>query len=116
MPRVLVVDDDAAALSLRKLILEREGYEVAAATDPANARVLFAEFQPDTVILDLRLPEAADGLALICEFRAAKAAVRIVVLSGWPLDLEGTPEAAMVNHILTKPIRTAALLNALASA
>ena len=28
MPRVLLVDDDAAALELRKLILEREGHQV----------------------------------------------------------------------------------------
>ena len=116
MPRVLVVDDDAAALALRKLILEREGYEVAAAADPASARVLFAETQPEIVILDLRLPEAADGLALIRDFRAASPTVRMIVLTGWPPDLEGTPEAAMVDQILTKPIRTVALLSALASA
>lgn len=116
MPRVLLVDDDAAALSLRKLIVERDGYEVAAAADPESARVLFAETQPEVVVLDLRLPEAADGLALIRDFRAANATVRIIVLTGWPPDLEGTPEAAMVDQILTKPIRTAALLSALASA
>lgn len=116
MPRVLVVDDDAAALSLRQLILEREGYQVSAAADPARARERFAEFQPDTVILDLRVPEAADGLALIRDFRAAGSMARIIVLSGWPLDLEGTPEAVMVDQILTKPIRTAVLLEALSGA
>ena len=116
MARLLVVDDDAAALALRKLILEREGYEVSAAADPPSARVLFAETQPKIVILDLRLPEAVDGLALIRDFRAAIPGVRIIVLSGWPPDLEGTPEAAMVDQVLTKPIRTTALLSALAGA
>jgi len=116
MARLLVVDDDTAALALRKLILEREGHEVWAASDPMDARALFAEKQPQIVILDLRLPEAADGLALIREFRAGIPTVRIIVLSGWPLDLEGTPEAAMVDQVLTKPIRTDALLRALASA
>ena len=116
MPRVLVVDDDTAALALRKLILEREGYEVSAAADPQSARELFADVRPEIVILDLRLPEAADGLALIREFRAALPGVRMIVLSGWPLDLEGTPEAAMVDEVLTKPIRTAVLLQTLAGA
>jgi DNA-binding response OmpR family regulator len=116
MPRLLVVDDDAAALSLRKLILEREGYQVSAAADPASARALFAETQPEFVILDLRLPEAVDGLGLIRDFRASSFSVRIIVLAGWPPDLEGFPEAAMVDRILTKPIRTAVLLDALASA
>jgi DNA-binding response OmpR family regulator len=110
MASVLLVDDDAAGLDLRKLILEREGHHVSVASDPAGARAAFVETPPDTVVLDLRLPEAADGLALIREFRGSAPSVRIIVLSGWPLDLEGTPEAQMANVVLSKPIRTAALV------
>ena len=115
MARVLLVDDDAAALDLRKIILEREGHQISIASEPASARALFAETQPESVVLDLRLPEAKDGLALIREFRAAAPDVRIIVLAGWPLDLEGTPEAQMVNLVLAKPIRTATLVDALAT-
>lgn len=114
MARVLLVDDDAAALELRKIILEREGHRISMASEPDSARALFAETQPDSVVLDLRLPEAKEGLALIREFRAAAPDVRIIVLAGWPLDLEGTPEAQMVNLVLAKPIRTAVLVDALA--
>ncbi len=114
MARVLLVDDDAAALDLRKVILEREGHQVSIACEPASARVLFAETHPDNVVLDLRLPEAKDGLALIREFREAAPDARIIVLAGWPLDLEGTPEAQMVNLLLAKPLRTATLVEALA--
>lgn len=114
MARVLLVDDDAAALDLRKMILERKGHQISMASEPASAHALFAETQPDTVVLDLRLPEAKDGLALIREFRAAAPEVRIIVLAGWPLDLEGTPEAQMVDLVLGKPIRTATLVDALA--
>jgi DNA-binding response OmpR family regulator len=114
MARVLLVDDDAASLDLRKVILEREGHQVSMASDPAIARALFAETQPESVVLDLRLPEAKDGLALIREFRAAAPDVRIIILAGWPLDLEGTPEAQMVDLVLAKPIRTATLVDALA--
>jgi len=80
----------------------------------ATARALFAETQPEFVVLDLRMPEAKDGLALIREFRAAAPGVRIIILAGWPLDLEGTPEAQMVNLVLAKPIRTSTLVDALA--
>ena len=114
MSRVLLVDDDAAALDLRKLILEREGHLISIASEPASARALFAETQPECVVLDLRLPEAKAGLELIREFRTAAPAVRIIVLAGWPLDIEGTPEAQMVNLVLAKPIRTAELASALA--
>ena len=115
MARVLLVDDDAAALDLRKLILEREGHQVSAASDPAHARVLFAETEPQIAIVDLRLPEVPDGLALIRDLRAAAPGVHILVLSGWPLDLEGTPEAAMVDRVLAKPVRTAVLIETLQS-
>lgn len=114
MARVLLVDDDAAALDLRKIILEREGHQISFASEPDSARVLFAETQPECVVLDLRLPEAKDGLALIREFRAAALDVRIIVLAGWPLDIEDTPEAQMVNLVLAKPIRTVTLVDALA--
>ena len=113
MPRVLLVDDDAPALELRKLILEREGHQVSVATDPAQARALFAEVRPTHVVLDLRLPESSDGLSLIRDFRTAAPAARIIALCGWPPDIEGAPESQMVNLVLSKPIRTAALVSAL---
>jgi len=46
MAKVLLVDDDAPALELRKLILEREGHQISIATDPATARTLFVETPP----------------------------------------------------------------------
>lgn len=115
MARLLLVDDDAAGLELRKLILEREGHQVSAATDVAAARSLFLETTPDSVVLDLRLPETEDGLALIREFRAAAPGVRIVVLSGWTPDLDGKPEARMVDQLLAKPVRSALLVSAVAA-
>lgn len=113
MARVLLVDDDAAALDLRKIILEREGHQISVASEPDLARAQFAGTRPECVVMDLRLPEAKDGLALIREFRAAAPEIRIIVLAGWPLDIEGTPEAQMVNLLLAKPIRTATLVDAL---
>ncbi len=113
MSRVLLVDDDAPALELRKLILEREGHQVLAAADPTQARALFLSTPPDCIVLDLRLPEASDGLSLIRDFRAASPRVRIIALCGWPPDIENTPESQMVDVMLAKPTRTATLISAL---
>jgi len=130
MARVLVVDDDAIGLEIRKLILERAGHLVTAATDVETARRLFCESRPESVVLDLRIPELADGLALIREFRHASDdpdlsegqplrregdKVQIIVLSGWSSALLDLPEAAMVDLILTKPVRSEQLLSAIAS-
>ena len=112
MARVLLVDDDGAGLPIRKLVLERAGHEVLTATDAEGARALFSEMNPDTVILDLRVPELDDGLALIREFRAAAPELRIVALAGWSPDLDGRAEAAMVDEILSKPAPSRRLLEA----
>ena len=114
MPRVLVVDDDAAGLEIRKLILERRGYEVSTATGPAEARTALQSTRFDVVVLDVRLPRAEDGLALIREFRAAVPAPRIVVMCGNRGDLDHRPEASLADEILTKPAHVEALLSAIA--
>jgi DNA-binding response OmpR family regulator len=112
MARVLLVDDDADGLPIRKLVLERNAHQVMTAADAETARTLFQQTRPDIVILDLRVPGLADGLALIREFRAASPAVRIVVLAGWSADLDGRAEAAMVDEILAKPVPSRRLVQA----
>lgn len=112
MATVLLVDDDAGGLELRKLLLEREGYQVSTATDAATATRRFRELEPESVILDLRLPSPEDGLALVRKFREAAPRVRIVVLAGWCADLEGHPEQHMVNEVLAKPVRSERLISA----
>ncbi|HEV8411990.1 MAG TPA: response regulator [Bryobacteraceae bacterium] len=112
MARVLLVDDDAGGLELRKMLLEREGHQVSTATDAATARERFHELGPECVILDLRLPSPEDGLALVREFRETAPSIRIVVLAGWGADLEGRPEQRMVNEVLAKPVRSERLISA----
>jgi DNA-binding response OmpR family regulator len=112
MARVLLVDDHAEALSLRKLIFEADGHQVAVASTANLAREQFHAEAPDSVILDLRLPDAEDGLALIREFRDASRNVKIVVLSGCCADLEQRIEGRMVDLVLSKPARSEVLRQA----
>jgi len=116
MRRLLLVDDDRDGLQLRRLIFERAGYQVFAENTADGARRAFAEDLPDIVVLDLRLPQAATGLALIREFRTRSAGTCIIVLSGWIGDLESRPEAEMVDAVFEKPVRSAALVRAVAEA
>ena len=103
MSLILVVDDDSGGLEIRKMLLEREGHQVVTATNPVSARECFRLNAVECVILDLRLPEPQDGLALVREFRDASPELRIVVLAGWSADLEGRPERILVNEVLAKP-------------
>jgi DNA-binding response OmpR family regulator len=106
--RVLVVDDDPAALEIRRLVIARRGHEVSVAGDVEQARAAFAS-GVDVILLDLRLPSLEDGLALIREFRGT----RVVVLCGNRGDLDGREEAGMVAMILEKTVRSEILIDAI---
>lgn len=101
--RVLLVEDDPEQLSLRKLIFERSGYEVASARNAVEAMERRAGCR--VVVMDLKIPTEEDGLALI---RTIGSSARIIVLSGaasgdLPVDL-----------FLLKPCHTRTLLDAVA--
>ncbi|GGM17850.1 response regulator [Deinococcus aerophilus] len=56
MPRILVVDDDAAILKLISVILSRAGHEVRTSSHPVEALELLKVFTPDLVISDVVMP------------------------------------------------------------
>ena len=66
--KVLVVDDDKNICELLRLYLEKEGYSVTIANTGMQAVKLFAEHQPDLMLLDIMLPEL-DGWQVCREIR-----------------------------------------------
>jgi two-component system phosphate regulon response regulator PhoB len=55
-PTILVVEDEAALLTLLRYNLERQGFNVEEATDGQEALLRIAEARPDLVLLDWMLP------------------------------------------------------------
>ena len=110
MARVLLVDDDPDQIEVRRMLFGHAGHEVHTAADPATALEVFGSVEPQLVVTDLRLPKTEDGLALLRALRERDPAVWIVVLSGWPSDLDRLPEAGLADAILAKPARTDSLL------
>jgi DNA-binding NarL/FixJ family response regulator len=88
-PRVLVVDaDDRTRESVVGILGIRHRFTVvASAGHVGEAIALTREHRPDVVILDPRLPEVSDGMALIGSLRSILPSVRICVV-GWSPDLE----------------------------
>ena len=116
MCRLLVADDDAQQLGIRKLLLEAAGHEVAVAEDAPAARRLLAELLPDVLVMDLRLPKLKDGLSLIRCVDEQHLAAKIIVLSGWTEEFCDLPEEKLVCRVLGKPIRNDLLLEAISAA
>ena len=116
MCRLLVADDDAQQLGIRKLLLEAAGHEVAVAEDLPEARRMLDQLRPDVLVMDLRLPKLRDGLSLIRCVGENHLAAKIIVLSGWTEELCDLPEEKLVACVLGKPIRNEYLLDAISAA
>jgi DNA-binding response OmpR family regulator len=76
---VLLVDDDHKLVSLVRMYLEREGFQVTAAYDGEQALTLFARHRPQFIILDLMLPKL-DGIA-VCRRIRKTSNVPILILT-----------------------------------
>jgi len=68
VPRILVIDDNAAIRELLRLVLEEEGYEVIEAADGAEGLRRYQAEPTDLVITDLEMP-GMDGLELLRALR-----------------------------------------------
>jgi two-component system phosphate regulon response regulator PhoB len=79
MPRILVVEDEAALQELLAYNLERAGFAVEQAYDADEARTLIAEQTPDLVLLDWMLPYMS-GLELCRQLRRQPATANLPVI------------------------------------
>jgi two-component system phosphate regulon response regulator PhoB len=73
-PYALIVEDESALVELIRYNLEKEGYEIADASDGEEALLLIEERQPDIVLLDWMLPKLA-GIE-VCRRLRSKPATR----------------------------------------
>jgi two-component system response regulator RegX3 len=78
--KILIADDSPNILSFVQPALEREGYEVSAAADGAEALYRWETAHPDLLILDIEMPEP-NGLAVCRKIREAGDPVPIIFLT-----------------------------------
>ena len=108
--RVLVVDDDKAVRESLRRSLEFNGYEVALASDGAEALAGIAGTDPDVVVMDVMMPRL-DGIEATRALRTAGNDVPILVLTARDAvgdRVEGLDAGA--DDYLTKPFALEELL------
>lgn len=102
--RVLVVDDEANARTALCELLRGEGYAVETAADGFKALGKIAEFEPEVVLTDLKMP-GMDGVELLEKLRAQDEAACVIVMTAF-----GAVESAVsamkegAADYLTKPL------------
>ena len=83
---ILVVDDEQNIVKLARLYLNKNGYQVEAAYDGAEALEKAKAIRPDLIILDIMMPEM-DGLAVCQELRKTSN-VPIIILTARDDDVD----------------------------
>jgi len=102
--RVLLAEDDESFVDALVIGLAREGFAVTVATDGPEALRLFAEVEPDLVLLDLMLPRLS-GID-VCRSIRAHSTVPIIMVTakGTEIDTVVGLEVGADDYV-TKPYR-----------
>ncbi|HEU4636119.1 MAG TPA: response regulator [Edaphobacter sp.] len=99
LPLVLCIDDELVGLKVRKMVLERAGYQVLTATDGSSGIALFESEPVDVVVLDYSMPGMHGG-EVAARMRQIKPQIPILLLSAY-IGLPGEV-TSLVDLYMTK--------------
>jgi CheY-like chemotaxis protein len=104
MAKILLADDDAATRDLVRRALEMDGHKVTATQDGMEAlERLSGGDRFDVLVTDVQMP-GLDGIALAERAAAATPGIAILLMSGFPEQLEKSKRIASARvATLSKP-------------
>jgi two-component system, cell cycle response regulator DivK len=117
MAKVLVVEDNAANMSLAVFLLQSAGHTVVKATDAEAGLTLARHEQPNLILMDIQLP-GMDGLEATALLKQGHATRCIPVIALTALAMKGDEErirAAGCDGYIAKPMRYQEFLAAIAA-
>ena len=105
--RILIVDDDPANVLLLESFLADSATKTRGVTDPLEVERVFMEFEPDIVLLDMRMPQP-DGLEILRRLRSARESLGflpVIVLTADTTRVARNSALVLgANDFLTKPL------------
>lgn len=102
MAKILLVDDDPTTVSLLKMLLGLDGYEVDSTGMGGEVLAKIAEFQPALVLMDYHLTDM-EGIDVLREIRAHAEYGNLPVVMASGLDVGDAVLAAGADEFLVKP-------------
>jgi hypothetical protein len=114
--QILLVEDDPDGRAELTRLLGTLGYGVTAASSAEEALAALRREPPDLLLTDIVLPGGPDGTRLVEEARRLLPALPAVLISGYAArrePRESDPEGGRAPALLAKPVRRAALHQAL---
>jgi EAL domain-containing protein (putative c-di-GMP-specific phosphodiesterase class I) len=114
--RVLIIDDEPAVLRVIGLLLERNGFSVASASNAREGLSLLAEKGFDVVLTDIIMPELS-GLDFLRELRQHDLDVPVILMTaGATLDSALDAIEFGASQYLLKPVEPEALVTSVGRA
>src|SRR3979411_359789 len=107
MAKVLIIEDNAANMTLATFLLQSAGHSVLSATDAETGLTLARGQQPDLILMDIQLP-GMDGLEATALLKGDDATRAIPVIALTALAMKGDEErirAAGCDGYIAKPMR-----------
>jgi len=106
MAKVLIVEDNAANMTLATFLLQSAGHSVLSARDAETGLTMARSEQPDLVLMDIQLP-GMDGLEATAMLKRDGATRDIPVVALTALAMKGDEErirAAGCDGYIAKPL------------
>ena len=107
MSKVLIIEDNAANMSLATFLLQSAGHTVIGATTAEAGLTLARDEQPGLILMDIQLP-GMDGLQATALLKKDEATKAIPIIALTALAMKGDEErirAAGCDGYIAKPMR-----------
>jgi two-component system cell cycle response regulator DivK len=117
MSTVLVIEDNAANMTLATFLLQSAGHTVLSAIDAEAGLLMAREQQPGLILMDIQLP-GMDGLQATALLKHDPLTMHIPVIALTALAMKGDEErirAAGCDGYIAKPMRYKEFLSAIAA-
>ncbi len=118
MTKILVIDDDDLVRGMICNALRKEKFEVFEACNGNEGIRKAKEEKPDIVVTDILMPDK-EGIETIMELQGLDSKIRIIAMSGGGsaknMSFLEMAKKVGARHVLSKPFKSAVLLNAVKS-
>jgi two-component system cell cycle response regulator DivK len=117
MTRILIIEDNAANMTLAIFLLQSVGHTVLSAADAEAGLTLARQERPDLILMDIQLP-GMDGLQATALLKRDEVTCAIPVIALTALTMKGDEQrirAAGCDGYIAKPMRYQEFLAAVAT-
>lgn len=105
MAKILIVDDEFSYCESIAQQLADDGHTTRFATAASEALDLGNQFAPDLLLIEWNMRDTQGGLSVAQKIHQANPALRIILMTGFPLEVsqQELALASNINQVIAKP-------------